>query len=77
MEGIEQEATVLGAREISLGADEAVGFYLRLGYRGKSGMSKQLPLSAVRCNDLEGRRRILNELRERRRARLSAPSEQE
>jgi len=33
-----------GVRELSLGAEEAKGFYLRLGYKGKSSMHKQFPL---------------------------------
>ncbi|MGW0231210.1 GNAT family N-acetyltransferase [Actinopolymorpha singaporensis] len=68
VERIEQEATRLGVRGIGLGADEAVGFYRRLGYRGKGGMYKALPLSSH--DDPGSRRRALEELRERRRARL-------
>ena len=34
-----------GVRMISLGADEREkGFYLRMGYRGRSSMHKELPL---------------------------------
>jgi GNAT superfamily N-acetyltransferase len=71
MDRLEREATALGAREIALGADEAVGFYLRLGYRGRSGMRKQLPLSAARNADADEWRRALDELRKRRARRLS------
>ncbi|WP_067801289.1 GNAT family N-acetyltransferase [Actinomadura formosensis] len=48
MEKIELEAAALGARGIALGvgSDEVAGFYLRLGYRGESVMTKQLPLPA-------------------------------
>lgn len=69
VERIEQEATRLGVRGIGLGADEAVGFYQRLGYRGRGGMYKALPLSSSH-GDPDSRRRALEELRERRQARL-------
>ena len=46
-----------GVRELSLGAEEAKGFYLKLGYRGKSSMHKQFPLpgrvSELRLQRLE------------------------
>ncbi len=45
-----------GVRTISLGADEAKGFYLRLGYHGKSLLLKELPgpsrVQAVRLKRL-------------------------
>ncbi|MET9021783.1 GNAT family N-acetyltransferase [Actinopolymorpha sp. NPDC004070] len=69
VECIEQEAARLGVRGIGLGADEAVGFYQHLGYRGKGGMYKALPLSSTH-SDAHTRRRALEELRERREARL-------
>jgi GNAT superfamily N-acetyltransferase len=69
VERVEQEATNLGARGISLGADEAVGFYHHLGYRGRSGMRKELLLSTAH-REPRDRRRVLEELRERRQARL-------
>ncbi|GAA2759333.1 GNAT family N-acetyltransferase [Actinopolymorpha rutila] len=69
VERVEQEATRLGVRGIGLGADEAVGFYQHLGYRGKGGMYKALPLSSNH-GDPDSRRRALEELRERRLARL-------
>ncbi|MFD2081785.1 Acetyltransferase (GNAT) family protein [Actinopolymorpha cephalotaxi] len=68
VECIEQEATRLGVRGIGLGADEAVGFYQHLGYRGKGGMYKALPLSSTH-GDPDARHRALKELRERRAAR--------
>jgi GNAT superfamily N-acetyltransferase len=71
VERIEREATRLGVRGIGLGADEAVGFYQNLSYRGKSGMYKALPLSST-YDDPHARRRALEELRERRDARLSS-----
>ena len=69
VERIENEATNLGARGIGLGADEAIGFYHRLGYRGESGMYKELSLSSAHRRP-QDRRRVLDELRERRQARL-------
>lgn len=69
VERIEWEAANLGARGIGLGAQEAIGFYRHLGYRGKSGMYKELPQSSAR-RDPRDRRRALEELRERRQARL-------
>ena len=72
VECIEREATRLGVRGVGLGADEAVGFYQRLGYRGKGGMYKALPMSAT-CDDPHARRRALEQLRERRDARLRRP----
>lgn len=69
VERVEQEATAVGARGISLGADEAVGFYHHVGYRGKSGLRKALPLSSAH-RDPRDRRRVLEVLRERRQARL-------
>ncbi|HEY6740163.1 MAG TPA: GNAT family N-acetyltransferase [Actinopolymorphaceae bacterium] len=69
VERIEHEALELGVREICPGAlDEARGFYLRLGYRGRRGMSKQLPSSAATPTGDERRRRLA-ELRARRAAR--------
>jgi GNAT superfamily N-acetyltransferase len=45
IQAIEVEAMHLGARSISLGANEvSKGFYMALGYRGKSSMHKDLPL---------------------------------
>jgi GNAT superfamily N-acetyltransferase len=69
VERVEQEATMLGARGIGLGADDAVGFYHHLGYRGKSGLRKDLPLSSAHRVPRD-RRRVLEELRERRQTRL-------
>lgn len=66
---VEREAARLGAREIALGADEAVPFYHRLGYRGTSGLSKQLALSFAQ-RDPDDRRAALEALRARRQARL-------
>lgn len=75
VERIEHVATNLGAREIALGADEAVGFYHRLGYRGRSGLRKQLPAtSALRHRDSKDRRRALEELRGRREQRTKQGS---
>lgn len=75
VERIERAATNLGGREIALGADEAVGFYHRLGYRGKSGLRKQLPAgSALLHHDSKDRRRALEELRARREQRTKQGS---
>jgi GNAT superfamily N-acetyltransferase len=44
VERVEAAAVRLGAREVSLGADDAArGFYLRLGYGGRARLRKQLP----------------------------------
>lgn len=43
LQTFEVAAMRLGVCTISLGADEARGFYLRMGYHGKSMMSKDLP----------------------------------
>ena len=44
-----------GVRTISLGADEAKGFYLRMGYHGKSSLHKELPAPS-RVQDLRLKR---------------------
>lgn len=59
LEVVEARALVRGARVIGLGAaDEARGFYERLGYRGKHTMrEKQLPLPGVVRDRLAARAR--------------------
>lgn len=71
---VEAAAAGLGVETISLGArPEVRGFYLRLGYTGRSGMHKSLPGSAVtRYGDASGRRQALADLRARRAQRLRA-----
>lgn len=57
LQTFEVAAMRLGVSTISLGADEAKGFYLRRGYHGKSMMSKNLPAQSrvqeVRLKRLE------------------------
>ncbi|MCL5950981.1 MAG: GNAT family N-acetyltransferase [Chloroflexi bacterium] len=43
LQTFEVAAMRLGMRTLNLGADEAKGFYLRLGYHGKSSLHKELP----------------------------------
>ena len=63
LQQVEAAARRLGASEISLGASGTErGFYLRMGYAGRTRMHKQLPLLRVAPE----RRRDLKELRQRR-----------
>jgi GNAT superfamily N-acetyltransferase len=66
LEEIEAAALRLGASEISLGASVAErGFYLRLGYAGRTRLRKQLPVSGAVHLPAEEWRRDLDELRQR------------
>jgi GNAT superfamily N-acetyltransferase len=71
MEALESEAVKLGIVTMSLGAvPEAHGFYLRMGYTGRSRMHKSLAgAGATRYGDAAERQRRLAELRARRGAR--------
>lgn len=74
LEEVEAAGRRLGASEISLGASgQERGFYLRMGYSGRTRLRKQLPLpSSAGPRRAQGWRRDLDELRRRRQRRLAA-----
>lgn len=78
LEHIEAEAVRLGVDTVFLGAGADVrGFYLKLGYSGRSRLSKALPGSAAeRCAQADGRRAALEALRSRRAQRQANKSKQ-
>jgi GNAT superfamily N-acetyltransferase len=73
LQQVQAAARRLGASEISLAASGPErGFYLRMGYTGRTRLRKQLPPSSAVQPRGEERRRHLEELRQERRRRLAA-----